>query len=335
MYIFKQLLPHLILVMKGGALRLERARAQKADARMFARSRFNGYDIREKKAVRTAKVEEGEGFRRIMDLWDSGKDMRDRIKPQIGHEFYWVYSRFRSDAGKLDYSSSDVYRASIALSQFQNEPSFTHAYGFFLSALINAGKDDRYCIVTEGISAGINYLGMDNSKEIIVMGDVRLIGEGMRKGEITVQGNCEIVGQKMRGGKIEVFGNARSVANHTDRNIFEPRDIMITIHGNVNGWTGDFLGSGATVHVKGDADLAGLRQCGGEIIIDGNAEDAGNTMNAGVVRIGGNARIVGKWMRWGEVHVDGEIAEISKEMRGGKVFNKGELVVDLPKYFGQ
>ena len=98
------------------------------------------------------------------------------------------------------------------VSLYQDNDGFSNALGLFLSALINACKEDNLEIITSGLDVPINMLGYKNKKSFEVFGDVGLgFGESMDSGEVVVNGNAgSHLAYRMSGGSIILKGNAKN-----------------------------------------------------------------------------------------------------------------------------
>lgn len=112
----------------------------------------------------------------------------------------------------IPYSSIDVTNFSFAVIEFQDEHKdlYWNKPGFFLSALINNCKEKHFTIVTRHLNREINCLGIWNTREIVVKGNVGLyVGWQMRGGKLIVDGDAGIsVGRGMTGGVVIIEGNA-------------------------------------------------------------------------------------------------------------------------------
>jgi len=186
----------------------------------------------------------------------------------------------------ISYSAQDVEKFSIACIQFQDENQFCSNAGLFLSALINNCKDDDFVINTRHLTETIWYLGYQNTKNIIVSGDIgAYLGFDMKYGTITVEGDAGgYVGQLMEGGSIFVKGSAGNSVGASMKN------GRITVGGDVShqlGWAME----------------------GGTIEVNGNAS----------VNVGG-------YMKGGEIHIYGTLVSLDSEVRSGKIYHKGKLV---------
>ncbi len=115
----------------------------------------------------------------------------------------------------MQCSAEDIEAFSLALEQFQNENYFRIKAGFFLSALINRSEDTDFVIHTGHLNRTINHLGYQNTKIILVDGDVgAAIGIGMKCGSIIVKGSTgSDVGVGMAGGEIHIEGELGEIAS--------------------------------------------------------------------------------------------------------------------------
>jgi hypothetical protein len=208
---------------------------------MAVSKRFGRFKDEDEKAVRAPQVIEDQTLKRLKEAWQSVK--------YVG---YLIEANYREvlDAIKgVNYSSTDVEKFCVALAEFQDEDQFSSNAGIFLSALINNCTDNDFVINTRHFSEGIALLGYQNTKNILVSGDVgAALGLEMKCGTITVRGNAgESVGIDMIGRRITVEGHS-----------------------------GMRLGAGmlgGIIEVKGNAgQLVGTGMRGGEIRIEGECE---------------------------------------------------------------
>lgn len=164
----------------------------------------------------------------------------------------------------LAYSSKDVEKFSLSLIEFQEDRNFSSKAGHFLSSLINNGADSDYVIHTGHMEAKIDLIGMENTKNITVHGDVGdEVGIHMKRGSILVEGNAgENAGLEMEGGSIVVMGDAL-------KNIgIGMKGGHITIKGNTLGPIGNV--ERGTIIVHGDAIDLSIHIEEGEIHIEGD-----------------------------------------------------------------
>jgi len=264
--------------------------------------------------------------------------------------------------GDLECSANDVERFSIKIAEFQNEKDFREKAGYFLSTLINMGKDRDFIIHTKHLGDGIDSLGVHNTKNIYIKGDGGTkCGCDMRSGTIIVEGNVAYNGFfYMHGGSAIVRGDAGGSCGHymTGGDVLVRGDCAyhcgeemsrgkITVEGDAGFNCGKLMGGGI-VHVKGSVETrCGLQMKRGYIIIDGdageccgsekeggrihvcgNAGDAcGYSMRGGIIEVDGNAGDrCGESMLRGKIHIKGEIASISGGLYGGRVYQKRRLV---------
>lgn len=175
--------------------------------RTCAAGKFGKYRPVTEKRASAPEVRKSQGFGALFELWD-----RSRF-PGSDTNSRWLYFRFLSEAGKLDYTPTDVMAFSQTIHALRGEENFGCKIGDFLSALINAGKDGSYALDLTGTDGDFPYLASECCKEIFILGDIGYVGEEMREGTITVQGSAGIVGQRMRGGRIIIEGDCGNVGS--------------------------------------------------------------------------------------------------------------------------
>jgi formylmethanofuran dehydrogenase subunit C len=213
-------------------------------------NRFSKYAPEAEKAVRKAEVVENEALRRLKDAWKNN---------MLSGTFKDGYKDAVSAVEKLSYSAGDVESFSIALAEFQAEDGFEFKAGYFLSALINEGRDMDYTIHTAHLAEQPRFVGYRNRKSITVHGDVGdSLGYKMEAGSITLQGDAgQRCGSNMSGGSI-------------------------IVEGSLGRWCGDFM-QGGTITARGNAgDCVGFEMQGGEIRVEGRTRHiAADTVRGG------------------------------------------------------
>jgi formylmethanofuran dehydrogenase subunit C len=282
-------------------MELATARTPFDPTKTSARRRFRGYKSEPKRATREAEVQENETLRQMKTFWRSF-DFKAHMRR---NDIHTIYQAMLPIVEKLQYTKDDVEAFSYSLEEFQHERNFSEKAGFFLSALINIGKDRDYVIHTSHLARPPDFLGIYNEKNITVDGDVGMeLGEEMTGGSITVNGDIgKNAGHRMKDGSITVTGNA-----------------------------GHFLGSfmkGGSISVAGDAGIhVGWEMKDGDIIVEGNAGDnVGTDMKGGSITIGGNPGIyVGTDMKGGSITIGGNAGhEVGRGMKGGSIIVKGNV----------
>jgi len=200
-------------------------------------SKFGKYRPEEEKEVRKVDVKKDEVLRQLKDAWR-----------RYGPRSWGVY--IHEDAleavRKISYTAADVEKFTIALAEFQNERDLSVKAGVFLSALINNGKEIDFVIHTGHLTEGINYLGYENTKNILVNGNIGdYVGEQMKGGTIVVNGTAgKYVGDGMKGGAILVNGNTDTAVGCVIRG------GTITVNGNASDFVGDCM-KGGEIHLNG------------------------------------------------------------------------------------
>jgi len=194
----------------------------------------------------------------------------------------------------LDYSAKDVTDLSIKLSAYQQHEKFSRS-GLFLSALVNNGKELKYEVVTEHLNYPLSWLGFENSKELLVIGDAgNFLGKSMSGGSLELMGNAgQFAGEYLHEGSIVIWGNVDELFGHW------MRSGSVEVHGNVGDYGCNGI-DGGSITVHGDMGLV-----------------AGQGMDGGILQ------------------VDGKIEGISKSWRGGEIWRKGRLVRGSPRRWGR
>jgi hypothetical protein len=212
-------------------------------------------------------------------------------------------------ARDLAYTAQDVEKFCVTLIQFHDD--FLRSYrfeakvGFFLSALVNHGSEQKYRLLTRHLPVKIRYLCTMNEKEVELEGDAgRYFGKGMKAGVVTMNGNCQA-------------GYTRKNAGFTlEETAYGIEGGVIEITGN---WSGGLPVSNAKIVVHGNAGRIISRKS--EIIVGGNASFI--FCEGGSVEVGGRARKLDA-RNGAVVSVKGDVGKIASRGKpkiyvGGKV----------------
>jgi hypothetical protein len=210
-------------------------------------------------------------------------------------------------------TSEDLAALLVALTSLAEQKDFLDKTGFFISALMNCGKEPRYSLDLTMLQYGpIPQLGFMNNKEIEIFGDVGdEAGALMRRGSLIIHGDAEDrIAWGLKGGDVHVFGNAEDFAGEA------MSGGRLMIEEGAGNQLGHLL-CGGIIHVEGDvfgAIADGMN--GGKIIIDGKI--------AARRRAGKDILVVRNCDRMcdGEVHMNGNYVA-PRGIAGGKVFHKG------------
>ncbi len=146
------------------------------------------------------------------------------------------------------------------LSQFQYIERFPVMAGFFLSALVNTGKDNEYTIRTRLLSIRLERLGEGNKKKVIVDGPVGdRCGYTYVGSSFLVKGDAGTAfGDGATGGLLIVEGSAGALVG------IHLNGAMIIIHGNAGASLGSNMQQGV-IRVNGTIASIGDRKKMGEI----------------------------------------------------------------------
>jgi hypothetical protein len=275
--------------------KLNNGRSGEPTARTSADKRFKGYKREDEKAIRKPDVKKDAVLQQLKDAWRSFdcRSPYDAIEDADNVDNYMGYvedSYFKAWdlVEKIGYSSPDVKRFSLALEEFQGEDGFGYKAGIFLSALINAGKSERYTIVTRHLTEELNLIGFMNIKDVTIEGNVgTYAGLLMKDGFLIIEGDSgEMTGADLVGGRIVVRQNSKSEVGE---------DMM----------DGEII-------VLGDVKSIGKIK-GGTLVIHGDVENGLHCTEE--TRSGG------------EVHIYGE-CKLDMAMGGGKgkVYHRGNLI---------
>jgi formylmethanofuran dehydrogenase subunit C len=276
-------------------MRFRSTEAETINSRMAVGKRFGGYRPEDEKSIRKADVKENI-IHQLMSAW-----IAFDCNSQTGAHYEDAVSVIKG----LQYSAKNVEEFSIALVQFQEEHFFGPKAGLFLSALINEGEDEDYIIHTKQMGGNVTCLGLYNTKNVTVIGNLAFsTGEHMKGGRLLVKGDVGAgAGQGMEGGTIEIEGNA-------DNSV------------------GCWMRGGAIV-IHGDAGYnVGVKMKGGKIAVNGNIPASGyDDEPESWGGISGSSRFkVGNHMDRGDIHINGDYPKISGKVFKGKIFHKGKLI---------
>ncbi len=206
---------------------------------------FDRYKKEERHDARKTDVKEDEALIQLKEAWGKFQWIEDRnfsIMP-YPHNYKAMCKLIKN----LKYSAEDVEKFSLALCEFEHEEYFGTKAGLFLSALVNKGKDKNYVLHLNHLTKKVYGLGYQNTKHVIVNGDVDSnLGAEMKGGCITLNGNAEIfVGSGIKRGKIIVNGNV----THNLAEYMEGGKIII--NGNAGFEIGNFM-NGGELHLNGE-----------------------------------------------------------------------------------
>jgi len=157
------------------------------------------------------------------------------------------------------------------------------------------GREEHISIL--GDVGEVKMIGAGMTKgEIVIHGNVGMhLGEGMRDGKITVNGNAgSWAGSMMRGGTIEIKGNAGDYLGAPYRGSTEGmRGGTIVVHGDVGNEAGAYMRKGAIIIYGNAGQFLGLRMRKGSIFVQGNANGrTGACMTGGKIVVCGTVESV-------------------------------------------
>jgi len=214
-------------------------------SQLAASKKFGKYKKEEAKRVRTQNISENKTLEEIKKVWRECRyDWEAKDNVDISS-----HRKFLSMLSNVGYTANDVELFAIVLAEFQEEDSFSTKAGVFLSALINGGKDEKYIISTRQFHEPIQRIGIENHKDIIIIGDVDRAGSYMKTGSIVVQGHANRVAYFMEGGRIIVEGNVYLHAG----NHMKSGNVIIRKNAHQVGWGMD----GGSISVEGEIGSIG------------------------------------------------------------------------------
>lgn len=193
-------------------------------------------------------------MQKLEELWNAlvlrPEEMTVDSCPTNPDQFF--YLKIKNEILKgYKFSSKEIEEFSLALVRHQEEYRFDMKAGLFLSTLINMSDDSSFVLHTYHLNTSLFYLGMHNTKDIVIYGDGgKDVGKHMSDGKIRVKGNAVRVGAYATAGAIIVEGNCK--------------------------WPGLLL-QGAIIHVNGDStEKVGEGMASGAICLFGNYTQLGD-----------------------------------------------------------
>ncbi len=225
-----------------------------------------------------------------------------------------IYRHYSKLVKNLEYTSKDITDLSIFLHEI--EPSWCRQYrmGIFLSVLINRSCEENFTLIFGNPKIEINNLGMYNTKNITIFGNVNDCAQKMKSGTMILKGNSKnYVGLEMTGGKIVIEGETEADigSNMRGGEIHVTNSVKLQNQREIK--VGFYMGGGK-IFVEGNlaADVA-YGMSGGEIIINGNLICLDSTLKnitGGKVIVNGNAKSIGHLLNGGEIHIKGDVEHI-------------------------
>ncbi len=159
----------------------------------------------------------------------------------------------------IDCTNEELGRFILTLTNYQEQQLFGLRAGEFISALVNTGSEPGYSISVRHLQSSIGFLGMLNTKNLMVEGNIsgnaalEMLGGTFRiKGNVGAQ-----VGHLATGGIIIVEGDAEYEAGRY------LNGATLIVKGNCLGSIGDRMQSG-TIKMEGEYGKLG-HVCGGQI----------------------------------------------------------------------
>ncbi len=186
------------------------------------RGPFSTFKPAEESEARIEKAEINPRLERIARAWEKAVESQRYL-------YCSAYSGFAKAVRGIHITEREMDNVIAFLSQFQYIEKFPMMAGFFLSALVNTGRDNEYTIRTRLLSVRLDKLGYGNKKNIIVDGDVgddcgytyvgssflvkgdagNYFGAGATGGLLSVEGSAVgLVGFRLNGATIIIHGNA-------------------------------------------------------------------------------------------------------------------------------
>ena len=173
--------------------------------------RFGQYKEEGHSIVWEGQIKHDAAIRRLLGAWEK----YDRVFKMPTHDmdegdvYIYPYRLACVLVEDLHPLPSHVERFSITLSSFIEMADFRLKAGMFLSALINTGKHKVYSVRTLDYGEGISCLGMFNTKNVSIMGDV---GEFacycMKDGKVIINGDAGGgLADRLCGGIVVLNGN--------------------------------------------------------------------------------------------------------------------------------
>jgi hypothetical protein len=209
-----------------------------------ASGRFRGFKPEAEKAVRKPDepLVDRTLFKMVADLAKCAFFEEEDVGTQEGAIFMAKVMRGSR------YTSADIEGFSLFLCRVENDAlSYRQKIGDFLSALVKNSPDSDFIIHTNHLSHHIDSLGSNNTKNIVVVGDVGThVGIMARRGSITVHGSVgDDAGMNMRGGILTIDGDAGHCLG------LGMKGGLINVKGNAGEHIGDDM-EGGEIYVEGE-----------------------------------------------------------------------------------
>ena len=264
-----------------------------------ARRKFQSFKKEEPKITRQAQVHR-EPFDKLYAAWK--KFERGRYTTPRGAR--------RCLLG-IGYSPRDVERLLIAIGSDETEKKRVGKLGTFIDTTINLGKDQHYEIIIPDIVCERIHLGTENTKDLVIKGNVNTLGHGMKGGSITIRSCYRIqsVGSGMEGGTIKVMDSCAI--------------------GSVLGWVGDRMKGGSIVFyqpIEIIESSVGLDMLNGEISFQSQCNMSTNPKK---ILSSTRSPSVGNGMRGGKISFNSITGEFELLNADGKkeIYLDGEKMV--------
>ena len=298
---------------------------------------FEHYKPEEERNVKKFEVKENNALKQLIGALQHPSYGDFRNSGFYSDTTTEMYRQACSLTSKLKYSSTDITNLSIVLATLKYEKrnsDLNEKPGLFLSALINHCKEDNFTIITEYLEQSLYHLGYENTKNIVVVGNVHNIAYRMKCGTITVKG--DEIGEssvcQMKSGRVIIEGN---VSRAIGRGM---QGGTVIVKGNIRSEPGKCL-MGGTIIIEGNCTTgyAGAGMESGLVVIKGNAGDyAGHSMKGGILIVNGNAghHVGGDSshqeehnMNGGSIFLEGKYGSLGGGIKGGNIFHKGKQIV--------
>jgi len=175
----------------------------------------------------------------------------------------------------IEFTAKDIQALIPIMAEYNSEPGFDHAAGYFLSALANSAREKSILLDIRVLETKLVSLGRFCTKELTITGNAGdSFGFGMRRGKLTLNGNCgEYTGLFMNNGELVVNGDSGDVTG------YGMKKGILTVNGNCFGRVGgeaQFMGDDLVIRINGNirsiysVTSGNIFQYDRQIVKDGN-----------------------------------------------------------------
>jgi len=262
------------------------------DLQMSVSKRFGRFKDEDEKAVREVKIKEDKTRARLFSAWQRFHKITRYAEPEtLFKDMHIVYALAREMVRYRSHKPGHVadFCIQIVPEEYDQRDRFSTRIGLFISALIDKSRYGRFEVPAQRLSYP-DYLAYANRKNVLVHGDIGIVGLDMHSGRVVVEGDVvDFIGKYMDGGVLIVAGN-------------------VTFHFLSENSIGGYM-TGGIIQIDGDVKLS-----------KHNIEEHDQASRL----------YIGRGMSGGEIHIRGQLPENTdlSQVKHGKIYHKGKLILD-------